>query len=145
MATGGYKVTSTDTEDYNCIAWAVLGDTTKRWWPNAPDYYWPPECLFPDAVNSFLCVLWVLGYQPCTDGRLEDGYEKVVIYADSNGQPTQETRTSSSFRCYPSISHFPSLSRRVPASRNAACGETQQAPRLPQSAPPCQNISPSNI
>src|SRR2546425_9618259 len=36
-----YGVTSDDTEDYNCVAYAA-GDTTLWWWPDPfGEYYWP--------------------------------------------------------------------------------------------------------
>ncbi|MBU2521028.1 MAG: hypothetical protein KKD50_02235, partial [Proteobacteria bacterium] len=38
---GGYRITSLDTVDYNCIAWAA-GDTEAWWWPDPLNmYYWP--------------------------------------------------------------------------------------------------------
>jgi hypothetical protein len=34
LAIAGYKITSPDTTDYNCIAWAA-GSTEEWWWPDA--------------------------------------------------------------------------------------------------------------
>ena len=34
----------------------------------------------------------ILGYEPCDDGTLEDGYQKVVLYADRSGIPTHAAR-----------------------------------------------------
>src|SRR5205807_1808725 len=61
--------------DYNCIAWSA-GDT-ERWWE--PGVYWPVP-----AENYGLDALELafrsLGYEPCPDGNLEPGFEKVALY-----------------------------------------------------------------
>ena len=73
-----YDVTSPQTPRYNCIAWAA-GDTTRWWWPK-PNCYWPvPKD--NDFIESFVYVFGSLGYEICEDGNLEDGFEKVAIYA----------------------------------------------------------------
>jgi hypothetical protein len=38
-----YSITSADTTDYNCSAWAT-GDTEAWWWPDIQNiYFWPED------------------------------------------------------------------------------------------------------
>jgi hypothetical protein len=83
----GYRVTSPKDTGYNCIAYAV-GDLTRKWDPAelpTPGYYWPPGASrdnHPDALRS---MFESLGYEVCSSGDLEIGFEKVVIYVDNHG------------------------------------------------------------
>lgn len=48
--------------------------------------YWPPNALIEDDVGAFIAALAALGYTPC--GKNDDyelGYQKVAIYASSDG------------------------------------------------------------
>ena len=64
-----YSETSLPDADYNCIAWAA-GNTTEWWWPG-------------DTVDPFIEAFQNIGYHLCSNGQLEEGFEKVAIYADS--------------------------------------------------------------
>ncbi len=83
-------LTSDVTERYNCIAWAA-GDATRWWWPD-PDFesFWPIERR-EETLVAFEEAFASLGYEPCADGSVEDGFEKVVIWALS-GLPTHAAR-----------------------------------------------------
>lgn len=83
-----YTITSEDTRRYNCIAWAA-GGTAKWWWPKT--HYWPPGCPVELAVDSFVDGFGTLGYVSCDDGVLEEGIEKIAIYA-KEGCPTHAAR-----------------------------------------------------
>jgi hypothetical protein len=74
-----FDVTSLQTEDYNCIAWAA-NDTDRWWWPTNPDRYWPEGIERKETLESFISAFATLGYHPCANGELEEGLEKVVIY-----------------------------------------------------------------
>ena len=63
--------------DYNCIAYAA-GDES-RWWSHLTGYYWPAERL--PRIEALRAVFETLGYALCDNGELEDGYEKVALYA----------------------------------------------------------------
>ncbi|MGS1060507.1 DUF7689 domain-containing protein [Burkholderia glumae] len=76
---GEFKITSPQTRKYNCIAWAA-GVDGRWWWPNS-DYYWPPGLPLNDSVQNFIDAFSTLGYEPCDHGGVEEGFEKVVIYA----------------------------------------------------------------
>jgi hypothetical protein len=70
---------------YNCIGWAA-GDVTRRWWP-VNTRYWPDPNERRETLDVFQDVFAALGYQPCNDGTVEAGYEKIVIY-ELNGRVT---------------------------------------------------------
>lgn len=74
----GYTVTSDHTEDYNCIAWAA-GDQSA-WWSHAVGYRWPNAKRTP-LIESLVEIFVGLGYETCDNASLEDGFEKVALYA----------------------------------------------------------------
>jgi len=85
-----YQVTSPATRRYNCIAW-VFGDTTRRWWPYE-GYYWPlPTPERTETVEDFVGAFATQGFELCADGSLEQGYEKIAIYA-RDGEPTHAAK-----------------------------------------------------
>jgi hypothetical protein len=89
----GYTVTSEETLHnnvrYNCVAWAALGDT-KKWWQAEPepDYFWPTGILDDGSFQSYVQLNAALGYEPCQGPELEILYEKIALFADSNGDFT---------------------------------------------------------
>lgn len=76
-ATDLHDVTSDPTNDYNCIAWAAEDDT--EWWSHLPGYKWPFQRT--PLVVSLVGVFRSLGYKICDSDELEDGYDKVALYA----------------------------------------------------------------
>ncbi|MFQ5714554.1 MAG: hypothetical protein ACE5GU_11040 [Candidatus Scalinduaceae bacterium] len=92
LAVGGYSITSPEAIEYNCIAWAA-GDTEAWWWPDPLyQYYWPPEIPRAVTINAFIKAFELLGYSVCDGPEYESDFEKVAIYADSNGNPTHVTK-----------------------------------------------------
>lgn len=81
-----YRVTSPESDRYNCIAWAA-GDATRRWWPAVPDYYWPPDAPSGETLETFQALFAALGYRECPTADREPGYEKVALFA-KDGWPT---------------------------------------------------------
>lgn len=75
-----YFVTSNSTASYNCIAWAA-GYSDRWWWPQGIQGYWPQEKVPEPHIAIFQNVFRTLGYETCSDGILEEGLEKVAIYA----------------------------------------------------------------
>jgi len=71
-----HRITSPATSDYNCVAWAA-GDTGRLWQPGV---YRPVsvETYGPEALEK---AFRALGYEPCSDGSPEPGFEKVALYA----------------------------------------------------------------
>lgn len=84
-----FRETSPATAEYNCIAWAA-GDSDRWWWPGW-SYYWPRNAPRERSVEAFVRVYSLSGYQHCGDGLLENGFEKVAIYAKA-GKPTHVAR-----------------------------------------------------
>jgi len=80
---------------YNCIAWAA-GKKDRWWWPIAGDpcAFWPIpiDSIDPVALNQFIKAFEFEGYRVCKNARFENGFEKVAIYVDGNGEPTHAAR-----------------------------------------------------
>ena len=73
-----HLITSPKTIDYNCIAWAA--GNTQRWWQ--PGAFWPIESTRDDyGIGELVLAFKSLGYEECSDGVLEDGFEKVALYS----------------------------------------------------------------
>jgi hypothetical protein len=87
-----YKITSEYSEEYNCLAWAV-GDVDQRWDPDEMDqYYWPPGVPREVTVAAVVAAFQTKGFEPSPDSSLEEGIEKIAIYATSDGRPTHAAR-----------------------------------------------------
>jgi hypothetical protein len=87
-----YSITSPETVEYNCIAWAA-DDYTRCWWPDAyENYYWPVEVPRIESIDYFIKAFETLGYLECDDFKDEIGYEKIAIYTDSGGKPTHAAK-----------------------------------------------------
>lgn len=88
----GYEHTSARDIGYNCVAWAA-GDQT-RWWENLPlpGYYWPDDVGEDGSIESLVKVFEQLGYEVCGSEDIEEGCEKVALYADTNGGYTHAAR-----------------------------------------------------
>jgi hypothetical protein len=90
----GYRVESPKDVSYNCIAY-VVGDKTRHWSPTVlpiPGYYWPPNARRDDHPDALKSVFEAEGYEICTDGDLEEGYEKIALYVDKNGEWTHAAK-----------------------------------------------------
>jgi hypothetical protein len=79
LRTGHLRITSPQTETYNCVAWAG-GDDARKWNPDPYGlFYWPEETR-EDTLEGWIRAFTRLGYAECETGTLEPGFEKVVIY-----------------------------------------------------------------
>lgn len=88
----GYRITSPATPAYNCIAWAA-NDTQNWWWPVAlGGYFWPAGSPFSATVADFTETFSQVGYELSESETWEQGFEKLAIYADENGDPTHIAR-----------------------------------------------------
>lgn len=87
-----FTVTSPETHDYNCIAWAAEEDD-RWWWPaRSPFAYWPPSMPLVTTLENFVSVFQAHGYELTEDDRPESGFKKVAIYVDDSGTPTHMSR-----------------------------------------------------
>ncbi|MGC9503826.1 DUF7689 domain-containing protein [Baaleninema sp.] len=92
LASTGYRLTSQDTIEYNCVAWAV-GRQDEWWWlDELGESYWPPEVERELTIDSFISVFKKIGYEVCNDENFEEGFQKIAIYAQPNGEPTHVAR-----------------------------------------------------
>lgn len=86
------QITSPETSDYNCIAWAAGDD--KQWWE--PDimyiYYWPPKAPRLMTLNAYIKAYETIGYVVCQDGKHEDGFIKVALFINTQNIPTHAAR-----------------------------------------------------
>jgi hypothetical protein len=87
---GSFDVTSKWTGVYNCIAHAAQ-DSKRKWWPvplqfARNDVFWP-EPTRRRTLRAFRLAFETLGFEPCDNGELEAGYEKVAIYVSDTPTP----------------------------------------------------------
>jgi hypothetical protein len=89
LRSGNYEEKSLADKRYNCIAWAAGRNDT--WWDPAVsedsddpevDHYWPANAPRDYKVTSLVVAYESVGFAICADGSLEDGVEKIAIYAD---------------------------------------------------------------
>src|SRR5436189_3388606 len=98
LTSSSWQVTSPPDPLYNCIAFAA-GRTDVFWWPD--DYpdpasdYWPPGILREESIAALIELYQSLGFDACADGNLEQGFEKIAIYALGQ-KPTHAARQLSS-------------------------------------------------
>lgn len=84
------KITSADTDVYNCIAWA-FADNSHWWWPRRA--FWPvPVASNEPILVAFEKLFAAGGWTLANDGSLEQGFEKIALYASSTGAVTHAAR-----------------------------------------------------
>lgn len=91
LATIGYELTSPDTIDYNCVAWAAEEDDVW-WWPDPfLESYWPRDVPREETLEAFIKAFQTLNYEPCETSEIETGFQKIAIYV-LNNKPTHVAR-----------------------------------------------------
>ena len=96
LAVGGYRVTSPDSYQYNCIAWAASRD--DRWWWPHQDAFWPPGVPLVVTLQAFEAVYNAIGYTRCADQVFDVRFEKIAIFANVQDTPTHAARQLESGR-----------------------------------------------
>ena len=93
-----HHVTSDARDGQNCIDYAA-GDDIHFWWPISkddfpgrfpPPYFWPIDAPCEATLEAFVVAFMTVGFHTCDDGEdgcLEDGTEKIAIFANRN-EPT---------------------------------------------------------
>jgi hypothetical protein len=80
-----YKITSPRDPQYNCIAYAI-GDVSQFWDQiSIKGYYWPPGAGSVQTLDGWMSVFEIHGYMETDNRDLEPKYEKVAIYATTDG------------------------------------------------------------
>ena len=67
----------------------------KWWWPSpgrTSRSYWPPGAPREVTLAAFIEAFRLLAYRECDDGSLEEGYQKIALYANASGMPTHAAR-----------------------------------------------------
>jgi hypothetical protein len=92
-----YEITSPRDPSYNCVAFAV-GDTSHFWYDiaNVKGYYWPPGSPSADTLAGWIKVFSDHGYKETEGEVLEPEFEKVAIYASTEGEPEHVARQKAS-------------------------------------------------
>ena len=77
-----FKVTSFPDDTYNCVAWAMHDNT--NWWEPHGQAYWP--IVDRDvSFTGYLKMFEAVGFERCSTGDPEEGYEKIAVFADQDG------------------------------------------------------------
>ena len=85
------KITSPETVDYNCIAWAASEDF-RFWWPDKTmDFFWPEGVEREETVDAFVKAYATQGFKICEHEEFEKGFEKIALYA-KDGKPQHAAR-----------------------------------------------------
>ncbi len=78
-----FAVTSPRSTAYNCIAWA-LGNAESWWDPDehADEASWPEDVARDVGVETLKLVFVGAGFTDCSRSDLEEGLEKIALYAE---------------------------------------------------------------
>lgn len=57
-----------------------------------PSYDWPEGVSQESTLASYVQAFESIGYRVCEDDRLEDGVEKIALYASADGSATHAAR-----------------------------------------------------
>jgi len=60
--------------------------------PKEEKEYWPPGVERAETLTAFEKAFVSLGFVPCDGPDLEDGFDRIAIFAGSNGIPTHAAR-----------------------------------------------------
>lgn len=80
LTQANHRITSEDTSDYNCVAYAA-GDERRKWDPYI--HYWPAEAQKDYTIEALLSAFQAIGYSQCAGGKLEHGYQKVALFVNT--------------------------------------------------------------
>ena len=106
-----YRLTSPEDIRYNCIAWSV-GDTENWWWPDE-DSHWPDGAARAETIAAFVAVYAQLGFETCDDPNPEASYEKVALYAPSDGVPTHAAKLLENGLCSSKLGQLEDIEHRL--------------------------------
>ena len=87
-----FLLTSPQTPNYNCIAWA-FEDPSRVYWPGPPSsFYWPDDVPREENIQAFIRLFEKKGYFKCHNGDLEQNFQKIAIFVNNKGCPTHAAR-----------------------------------------------------
>ena len=92
-----FRIASPQDHAYNCFAWAAGED--HRWWdpvpliaPTQAGVHWPADVPVLPSRAAFIAAYATIGYEVCTAPELEDGFEKIALYENADGEPIHAAR-----------------------------------------------------
>lgn len=90
-----FKVTSPETPNYNCIAWAY--DCSENKWMEPPLYridgvWWPDDVPVNYNIKAYIKAFELRGYTVCSDCKHEVGFRKIALYVDTQNNCTHAAR-----------------------------------------------------
>jgi hypothetical protein len=92
LTPNNYVLTSPDTVDYNCVAWAAEIDE-EWWWPDPMEQeYWPDGVPRKETLSAFIAAFRTIGYETCESAALEPNTQKIAIYTDGQNIPRHIAR-----------------------------------------------------
>jgi len=81
-----FDITSPQTDEYNCIAWAMgFNDRWVDCWPEVEGHWWPPIEVCDLKPESLVKAFEYVNFVKCKDCDSEDGFEKVALYMLDDG------------------------------------------------------------
>lgn len=89
-----FAVTSPETWDYNCIAWA---HQEIRWEWGTIDYpddppYWPASVPRGEMISHFIANFQASGFSVCDSESLDENFLKIALFTDPDGVVTHAAR-----------------------------------------------------
>lgn len=91
----GYLIRSDQADRPNCVGYALgsnLYFDPVGLGGGIGGYFWPHGIATDDSVNSWCELFALFDFARCEDGALQDGIEKIAIYADANGEAAHVAR-----------------------------------------------------
>jgi hypothetical protein len=78
---------------YNCIGFAVEPERRLWWQPlHQPNTFWPQGAPHERTVAAYEAAFKTRGYERCESEDLEEGTEKIALFAGPDGAPTHAAR-----------------------------------------------------
>ena len=92
LRSGSWTITSPADPGYNCAAWAA--GEMDRCCDAVPSggNYWPPSVPRELSLTTLTAAFGSVGFTVCDTVDLEEGLEKLALYADEHGVPTHVAR-----------------------------------------------------
>jgi hypothetical protein len=108
-----YQITSPKSDDYNCIAWAA-GDTRNWWWPDEDGQdTWPEDVSRTESVTAFVDAFVSLGYAVCDHADLEEGFDKIALFAIAEDRPKHAARQLPNGRWTSKLGHLEDIEHQL--------------------------------
>jgi hypothetical protein len=95
LSAADYLITSPEDDGYNCFCWAIRSGKNDVWCSPTPipGYYWPSGLARNAKLETFIELYRLEGnFEPCADGSLETGFEKVALYVDRSDKVSHAAR-----------------------------------------------------